>query len=81
MPRFQISKPIQRIVDLAACIGVKRIHRKITPRCIAFKAIGILNCGAAAVGFNILAKRGDFIGRTLADHRDGAMFNAGWNGF
>ena len=81
MPCFQISKPIQRIVDLAACIGVKRIHRKIAPLCITFKAIGILNCGAAAIGFNILAKRGDFIRCPLTDHRDSAMFNTSWNGF
>ena len=44
---------------------------------VGLPVVGELHPGAAAIGLDVMAERGDFVGRVIGDHRDRAMVDAG----
>ena len=64
--------------DLAGCIGVERVHSEITALRVFFPAFAERDRGAAAIGADVAAQRGDFERLVIDDDRDRAVLDAGW---
>ena len=63
----QIPKAVERVVDVARRIARQRVHGEIAPRRVGDPVVGERDLGAAAVGFDVDAQRGDFE-MLVADH-------------
>ena len=78
-PRAQIGQATQRINDLTGSIGIKRVHREITPGCVLRDVSAKGDGGPAAIGFDIATKGGDFVRDASGDDGDRAVVYTCWH--
>ena len=66
-----------RIEDLAVRGGVERVHAEVAALGVFGPVLGESDGGAAAVGFDIAAQRGDFERLVIGDDSERAVLDAG----
>ena len=77
--RKDVVNPAQGINDVAKSVGIQRVHREITPRRIDFNPLREGDFRAAAIGFEVLAKRRYLVCPPLGQNRHRAMRQPGRN--
>ena len=78
-PRQQIGQATQRIDDLTAGIGVKRVHGKVAAGRVFGHVRGKSHHRMTTVCFNIAPEGGHLMRLTVGKNGDGAMLQPRWN--
>ena len=72
-----VTVSICKVIYFPRLVAVERVHGEVAPLGVGLPVVRELHPGAAAIRLDVMAERGDFVGRVIGDHRDGAVVDAG----